>query len=105
MPDNKFQGETASDGHHLPDHDHITVDQTHEVEALMAKFKKTQAQVVKAITKAGPSRVQIERALRKYKRDAVVLQCRDLAKAEPILPNYPLTPRLISQRVPSSSRP
>jgi Protein of unknown function (DUF3606) len=65
MPDNKTQSGTASDGHHLPDHDHITADQTYEVEALMAKHKKSQQQVLAAIKKAGPSRVQIERALRK----------------------------------------
>jgi hypothetical protein len=65
MPDNKFQTGTASDGHHLPDHDRVTADQTYEVEALMAKHKKSQKQVLAAIEKAGPSRVQIERALRK----------------------------------------
>ena len=65
MPDAKFQPGLASDGHHLPDHDHVTADQTYEVEALMAKHKKSQKQVLAAIEKAGPSRVQIERALRK----------------------------------------
>jgi hypothetical protein len=57
--------EMATAGHHLPDHDRVTADQTYEVEALMAKHKKSQKQVLAAIEKAGPSRVQIERALRK----------------------------------------
>jgi hypothetical protein len=48
-----------------PDHDHVTADQTYEVEALMAKHHKTQKQVLDAIKKKGPLRVQIERALRK----------------------------------------
>jgi hypothetical protein len=65
MPDTKFHGGAASDGHILPNHDHITADQTTEVEALMAKHKKSQQQVLAAIKKAGPTRVQIERALRK----------------------------------------
>jgi len=49
----------------MPDHDHVDASQTHEVQALMAKHKKTEKQVLDAIRKAGPSRVQIERALRK----------------------------------------
>lgn len=68
MPDNKTPTGTTGAGpvgHHLPDHDRVTADQTHEVEALMAKHKKSQKQVLAAIEKAGPSRVQIERALRK----------------------------------------
>ena len=62
MPD-KMQTTTAPAGR--PDHDHVTLDQTYEIEALMAKHKKTQKQVHDAIKKAGPLRVQIERALRK----------------------------------------
>ena len=68
MPDNKPHTGTASDGHLLPDHDHITAEQTYEVEALMAKHKKSQQQVLAAIKKAGPSRVQIERALSEFFR-------------------------------------
>ncbi|HEY4163017.1 MAG TPA: hypothetical protein VGM59_08115 [Dongiaceae bacterium] len=56
---------TAKPAAGKPDHDHVTADQTYEVEALMAKHKKTQKQVLDAIKKAGPLRVQIERALRK----------------------------------------
>ena len=41
------------------------VDQTYEVEALVAKHHKTQKQVLDAIKKAGPLRVKVERALRK----------------------------------------
>jgi hypothetical protein len=58
MPDDKTQ--TGK-----PDHDRVSADQTYEVEALMAKHHKTQKQVLDAIKKAGPMRVQIERALRK----------------------------------------
>jgi len=58
MPDDKLQ--TAK-----PDHDRVSADQAYEVEALMARHKKTQKQVLDAIKKAGPMRVQIERALRK----------------------------------------
>ncbi len=63
MPDSKMQNTAAPVGR--PDHDHVTPDQTHEVEALMAKHHKTQKQVLDAIKKSGPLRVQIERALRK----------------------------------------
>ena len=49
----------------LPDHDRVSADQTYEVEALMAKHKKSRKQVLDAIAKSGPLRVQIERALRK----------------------------------------
>jgi hypothetical protein len=63
MPDNKMQNTTAPIGR--PDHDHVTADQTYEVEALMAKHHKSQKQVLDAIKKSGPMRVQIERALRK----------------------------------------
>ena len=63
MPDDKLQTSSAPPGR--PDHDRVTADQTYEVEALMAKHKKTQKQVLDAIKKAGPLRVQIERALRK----------------------------------------
>jgi hypothetical protein len=63
MPDNKMQTTTPPSGR--PDHDHVTADQTYEIEALMAKHHKTQKQVLDAIKKAGPLRVQIERALRK----------------------------------------
>jgi hypothetical protein len=63
MSDNKMQNTAAPIG--APDRDHITADQTYEVEALMAKHHKTQKQVLDAIKKAGPLRVQIERALRK----------------------------------------
>jgi hypothetical protein len=63
MPDDKRQTAVAQNGR--PDHDHVTVDQTYEIEALMAKHKKTQKQVLEAIKKKGPLRVQIERALRK----------------------------------------
>lgn len=63
MPDNNPQTAPAPSGR--PDHDRITVDQSYEIEALMAKHKKTQKQVLDAIKKAGPMRVQIERALRK----------------------------------------
>jgi hypothetical protein len=63
MSDNKFQTMPAPNGR--PDRDHVTADQTYEIEALMAKFKKTQKQVLDAVKKSGPLRVQIERALRK----------------------------------------
>jgi hypothetical protein len=63
MPDNKAPTLHAHAG--MPDHDHVTADQTYEIEALMAKHKKSQKQVLDAIAKAGPSRVQIERKLRK----------------------------------------
>jgi hypothetical protein len=49
----------------MPDHDRVSADQTYEVEALMAKHKKSRKQVLDAIRKSGPMRVQIERALRK----------------------------------------
>ena len=58
MPDDKLQAGK-------PDHDRVSADQTYEVEALMAKHHKTQKQVLDAIKKKGPMRVQIERALRK----------------------------------------
>jgi hypothetical protein len=58
MPDDKSQ--TSK-----PDHDRVTADQTYEIEALMAKHHKSQKQVLDAIRKAGPLRMQIERALRK----------------------------------------
>jgi hypothetical protein len=63
MTDNKVQITPAPNGR--PDRDHVTADQTYEIEALMAKHHKTQKQVLDAIKKAGPLRVQIERALRK----------------------------------------
>jgi len=63
MPDNKMQNTAAPSGR--PDHDRVSADQTYEIEALMAKHHKTQKQVLDAIRKAGPLRVQIERALRK----------------------------------------
>jgi hypothetical protein len=63
MTDNKAQFTPAPNGR--PDRDHVTADQTYEIEALMAKHHKTQKQVLDAIKKAGPLRVQIERALRK----------------------------------------
>jgi hypothetical protein len=63
MPDTKAQTGHPHAG--MPDHDHVTADQTYEVEALMAKHKKSQKQVLDAIAKAGPLRVQIERKLRK----------------------------------------
>jgi hypothetical protein len=62
MPD-KLQTAAAPSGR--PDHDRVSADQTYEIEALMAKHHKTQKQVLDAIKKAGPLRVQIERALRK----------------------------------------
>ncbi len=63
MPDKLQTTTPAPSGR--PDHDHVTADQTYEIEALMAKHHKTQKQVLTAIKKAGPLRVQIERALRK----------------------------------------
>jgi len=63
MPDDKLQTTPVPSGR--PDHDRVTADQTYEIEALMAKHHKTQKQVLDAIKKAGPMRVQIERALRK----------------------------------------
>ena len=48
----------------MPDHDRVSAE-SYEVEALMAKHKKSQKQVLDAIRKSGPMRVQIERALRK----------------------------------------
>jgi hypothetical protein len=63
MTDNKAPITPAPNGR--PDRDHVTADQTYEIEALMAKHHKTQKQVLDAIKKAGPLRVQIERALRK----------------------------------------
>ena len=63
MPDNATPTTWTPTGR--PDHDHVTADQTTEIEALMAKHKKTQKQVLDAIKKKGPLRVQIERALRK----------------------------------------
>jgi hypothetical protein len=63
MPDDKLQTAPVPSGR--PDHDRVTADQTYEIEALMAKHHKTQKQVLDAIKKAGPLRVQIERALRK----------------------------------------
>ena len=62
MPDNNTP--TGSHPGKL-DHDHVSADQTYEVEALMAKHKKSQKQVLEAIKKAGGLRVQIERLLRK----------------------------------------
>jgi len=63
MQDDKLQATPAPSG--KPDHDRVSADQTYEVEALMAKHHKTQKQVLDAIKKKGPMRVQIERALRK----------------------------------------
>jgi hypothetical protein len=63
MPDHLIPTHSMAAGQ--PDHDHVTADQTTEIAALMAKHKKTQKQVLDAIKKKGPLRVQIERALRK----------------------------------------
>ena len=63
MSDDKLHTAPAPAG--KPDHDHVTADQTYEIEALMAKHHKSQKQVLDAIKKKGPLRVQIERALRK----------------------------------------
>jgi hypothetical protein len=65
MSDDKLQTATAPAPNAKPDHDRVSADQTYEIEALMAKHKKTHKQVLDAIKKAGPMRVQIERALRK----------------------------------------
>ena len=69
MPDQKAQSvapaTTSATTPGRPDHDHVTADQTYEIEALMAKHHKSQKQVLDAIKKKGPLRVQIERALRK----------------------------------------
>ena len=65
MPDEKAQTIAPASAPGRPDHDHVTADQTYEIEALMAKHHKSQKQVLDAIKKKGPLRVQIERALRK----------------------------------------
>jgi hypothetical protein len=58
MPDDKSQTGKL-------DHDHVSATQDYEVEQLMQRHKKTKKQVLDAIKKAGPMRVEIERALRK----------------------------------------